>query len=357
MIEKTPRSKLVSILIHVLIWLVLGMALLVYQPLTLGLTMPVQFWIKQIVILFLLVVVYYSNARVLVPQFLFKNRNYLFFLLMIGVVGLTVSLSMVTDSLLNIRELMHQASLQKGQHPPEGRHFGFEMFMIIITGLVLAISTSITSTQKIQHDLQLRLALEQDKISSELSFLKTQINPHFFFNTLNNIYALTLINVETSRQALHQLSRMMRYLLYETQQERTLLSKEIAFIKDYISLMQLRLTELTEVTFKTPATLKDITIAPMLFLPFVENAFKHGVSATKPGKILINIEQNENLLELQVKNIVFEDHQIMADENKGIGLHNTIRRLDLMYPGKYNLDIEEKNPDQEYIVHLKIQLK
>lgn len=357
MIRKTSRSKLVSILIHILIWLVFGITLLIYQPLTLGLTLPIQFWIKQDVILSLLVFVYYLNAKILVPRFLLKNRNYIFFLLMILVVIVTVTLSSLTDKLLHIHELMDRAFVQKGENPPRGRNYGFEMFMIIITGLVLAISTSITSTQKLQQDLQLRLTLEQDKISSELSFLKAQINPHFFFNTLNNIYALTLINVEDSRIALHQLSRMMRYLLYETQKGSTLLSKEIAFIKDYISLMQLRITELTALTFDMPAQIKDMTIAPMLFLPFVENAFKHGISATKPSKIIIKIKQNENELELQVKNSVFNEPQSLADENKGIGLQNTIRRLDLMYPEKYKLDIDQKNQDQEYAIHLKIDLK
>src|SRR6202042_491164 len=106
-------------------------------------------------------------------------------------------------------------------------------------------------------------------------------------NTLNNIYALTHVDAETSRKAIHQLSRMMRYVLYDTQNPTTLLSQEIAFIKDYISLMQLRLTDVVKIDFKSPASLKDMAIAPMIFLPFVENAFKHGVSATQPSNISI----------------------------------------------------------------------
>lgn len=356
LIQKTPRSKLVSVLIHILIWLVFGMALLIYQPLTLGLTMPYQFWIKQSIILLLLVGVYYLNARLLVPRFLLKNRNYTFFMLMILMVVIAIFFSIITDQILHMHELMEKALIQKGQHPAKERHYGFEMFMIIITGLVLAISTSITSTQKLQHDLQLRLTLEQEKISSELSFLKAQINPHFFFNTLNNIYALTLINVESSRQALHQLSRMMRYLLYETQQGSTLLSKEIAFIKDYISLMQLRLTELTEIVFEVPDVNPEITMAPMLLLPFIENAFKHGISTTKPSRIFISIKQNQHTLELLVKNPLLKEQQFLSDENKGIGLLNTIRRLDLLYPAKYTLDIKKDDAEQQYCIDLKIKL-
>src|SRR5690606_41040104 len=111
------------------------------------------------------------------------------------------------------------------------------------------------------------------KIGSELSFLKAQINPHFFFNTLNNIYALTYVDVETSRSALHKLSRMMRYLLYDTQAGITPLSQELSFVKDYIELMKLRLNETTKVVFKEPDLKENIQIPPMLFLPYIENAF------------------------------------------------------------------------------------
>jgi LytS/YehU family sensor histidine kinase len=143
--------------------------------------------------------------------------------------------------------------------------------------MALGIGTSITAVQKSQKDTLLRQeeallrkSLEQQKTDSELSFLKAQINPHFFFNTLNNIYALTMINVESSRQVLLKLSRMMRYVLYETQKDGVLLSQEIAFVQDYIELMQLRLTDKVEVIFKRPTPLKEVTIAPMLRLPFVE---------------------------------------------------------------------------------------
>ena len=156
---------------------------------------------------------------------------------------------------------------------------------IIISALVLGIGTSITVIQKWQKDKQEREALEKEKVSSELSFLKAQINPHFFFNTLNNIYALTQVDADKAGKAIHQLSRMMRYLLYETQQGQTMLGREIAFVKDYISLMQLRLTDAVKVIIDTPPHLLDMPMAPMMLLPFVENAFKHGVSATQQSHI------------------------------------------------------------------------
>ncbi len=227
---------------------------------------------------------------------------------------------------------------------------------IIISTLVLGVGTSITAIQKWQKDKQKREELEKDKVTSELSFLKAQINPHFFFNTLNNIYALTQVDANEAGKAIHQLSRMMRYLLYGTQQGHTMLSQEIAFVKDYISLMQLRLTGAVKITIDTPMQLLDMPMAPMMLLPFVENAFKHGVSATRQSHIDILVLQRSSVLDLTVKNSIIKDNNVSLDTNSGIGLVNTRRRLDLLYPGKYTLDINELNTGNEYTVHLILDL-
>jgi sensor histidine kinase YesM len=149
---------------------------------------------------------------------------------------------------------------------------------------------------------------------------------------------------------------MMRYVLYDTQQNHTMLSQEIAFIKDYISLMQLRLTEVVTISFEGPVALKDMPVAPMIFLPFIENAFKHGVSATQASYIRINIDQNDNMLELTVRNSIIKDQSVSLDVHSGIGLNNTRRRLDLLYPDKYTLLINESNNENEYSVHLTLNL-
>ena len=230
------------------------------------------------------------------------------------------------------------------------------LFTIIITALVIGISTTITAIQKWQKDNQERKELEKDKVTSELSFLKAQINPHFFFNTLNNIYVLTEVDPEVAGEAIHQLSKMMRYLLYDTQQGDTMLSQEIAFVKNYISLMKLRLTDVVKINIDIPANLQDMPLAPMIFLPFVENAFKHGVSATQQSHIDIIILQKDKVLDLTVKNSIMKDNSVSLDTNSGIGLVNTRRRLDLLYPGKYKLDISELNAGNEYTVHLVLDL-
>lgn len=335
----------------------LGLLLLLCQPLAWDIELPLQFWVKQGLVFALWVGLFYLNIQVLVPRLLFQNRIGGFVAAIVGAVVFVVLASMLIDSWLNLPELMHQAFNPGEEVSPTHKHkSGINPVIILATLLVLGISTSIKTVQKWQKDTEIRQSLERQKISSELSFLKAQINPHFFFNTLHSIYALTMINVETSREALHTLSRMMRYVLYETQSGNTLLSKEVEFLEDYLNLMKLRLTEKVTVTFDKPNPLHDVPVAPMLFLPFVENAFKHGVSALLPSSIHIAMHQQGQVLELDVRNTVLPEKRVVLEESSGIGLANTSRRLDLLYPGHYNLSVTEKTPENEYRVHLKLNL-
>jgi LytS/YehU family sensor histidine kinase len=234
--------------------------------------------------------------------------------------------------------------------------------MLLATLLVVGLGTSVAAIQRGQYDAQVRGALEQEKLATELSLLKAQINPHFFFNTLNNIYSLTLLDVERARAALHRLSRMMRYVLYETPNGQTHLSQEINFLLDYVELMNLRLTDQVEVVVETPSPqagelAADPLIAPMLFQPFLENAFKHGVSALVSSRITIALRQpSAQQVELCVRNTLVPPAATYPDEPGGIGLANTRRRLDLLYPGRYQLHITNPTPANEYEVCLSLHL-
>ena len=358
MIVTKSKSKLVTVIIHIAIWAVFG-TIYFFQPLTWNISLPFQLWIKQGITLSLVIGAYYVNSFILVPKFLLSNRNSIYILILVIVAAIIVLLNTYVDHWLNLPQLMDAAFHKMPRHRG-GRSHTWDIPMIAAltatVALVLGIGTSITTVQKWQNDKQVHQEMEQDKISSELSFLKAQINPHFFFNTLNNIYALTHINAETSRKAIHQLSRMMRYVLYDTQNSTTLLSQEIAFVKDYISLMQLRLTEVVKIDFSSPAALNDMAIPPMLFLPFVENAFKHGVSATQPSNINIAVEQQGTVLELKVINTIIKEQSNNLEAGSGIGLNNTRRRLDLLYPGKYTLLIDENTAENIYSVHLTLDL-
>ena len=130
---------------------------------------------------------------------------------------------------------------------------------------------------------------EKEKLNSELAFLKNQISPHFFFNTLNNIYSLISINAEDSQKAVLKLSKLMRYLLYESEQGNTKLSNEIDFMNNYIDLMKLRMNDKVDLTVSFPKKYEDKNIPPLLFIPFIENAFKHGISYREKSFIDINM--------------------------------------------------------------------
>ncbi|MBE7178090.1 MAG: histidine kinase [Mucilaginibacter polytrichastri] len=353
--ERSKRS-VVPVFVHVVVWTLFGNLLLLYGPLTWDIQIPLPFWIKQGVVFVSLIALYYFNARLLVPRFLFAGKTAVFVLLIIGLTVFLMFFYEWMESALHVREAMEKAMDGMKHYKKNSRVIPFNGFLFLMVGTVLGISTSIKSIQKTQHDSELRLQLEQQKTASELAYLKAQINPHFFFNTLNNIYALTLIDAEHSRQALHKLSRMMRYLLYETQNDSTLLSKEIAFIKDYIELMKLRVNENITVLFEEPAQLEDKSVSPMLFLPYVENAFKHGISSVQNGHIYIFFRQNAERTQMEVVNTVFNDKPASLEEGSGIGLNNTSRRLDLLYPGKYTLKSGKTPDESEYRVKLNLYL-
>lgn len=349
----------VPLLIHVLVWAVLGTSVFLVQPLSWGIAVPPEFWVKQVVQFGFLVVIFYLNAQVFVPKLLFQSRMGWFVLTVLLAIALVMLVRQELDHYLNLRELMHKA-FHAGENPRQmprrSDRDQLDLFGLLISMGILGVSTSIAVVQKWQKDAQIRVELEQAKLASELSFLKAQINPHFFFNTLNNIYALTLIDSDHAREAIHRLSRMMRYVLYETQSGHTLLSKEIDFVQDYIQLMQLRLTDKVTVIFDPPVPLNDAPIAPMLMLPFVENAFKHGVSALESSQIYIGIHQYGSELQIEVRNSRFPDKRPSFDESSGIGLANTRRRLDLLYPGQHTLLVTEQTPDNEYQVLLTLHL-
>jgi len=350
-------------MIHVLVWAVFGLAIFYYQPVISDFEIPYQFWIKQTAELSLLIITFYLNAFVLVPKLLLRNYRVYYFVIIIGIVIAILFMNRSLDRTYAEFQgrRMFQGQSESTRRPPgppifiPGRRGGSTL-TVTITALVIGISTAMTAIQKWQKDNQERKELEKDKVTSELSFLKAQINPHFFFNTMNNIYVLTEEDPKVAGEAIHQLSKMMRYLLYDTQQDKNMLSQEIAFVKNYISLMKLRLTDVVKINIDTPANLLDMPLAPMILLPFVENAFKHGISATKESYIDIVICQKDKMLDVAVNNSVMKDNSVSLEKNSGIGLVNTRRRLDLLYPGKYKLDISEPGAASKYSVHLVIDL-
>lgn len=198
--------------------------------------------------------------------------------------------------------------------------------------------------------------VENEKLMAELNFLKAQINPHFLFNTLNNLYYLVFTKSNNATEVIDKLSKMMRYMIYDSNHPNVPLSKEIEYMHNYIDLERLRLNNEIPIRFEVEGDVDNVCIAPLILITFLENAFKHGISNNKPGawvSILIQLHGNECIY--TVKNSKPASGNPNANGKSGIGLQNVQRRLELSYPNQYILHTEDL-PDS-YQVQLKITLK
>jgi len=188
---------------------------------------------------------------------------------------------------------------------------------------------------------QLSKEIEKEKLNSELAFLKNQISPHFFFNTLNNIYSLIGINQDDSQEAVLKLSKLMRYLIYDSEKGNTMLSHEIEFMKNYIDLMKLRMSDRVTLNISFPGNYSDRNIQPLLFIPFIENSFKHGVSYREKSFIDIEMKAEAGSIVFRCSNSLHEGNSEKGQEQNagGIGLDNVRKRLSLLFPGSHELKI------------------
>jgi sensor histidine kinase YesM len=199
-----------------------------------------------------------------------------------------------------------------------------------------------------------RKEVENEKLTSELNFLKAQINPHFLFNTLNNLYYLAYTKSDNTTEVIAKLSQMMRYMIYDSNHSKVPLSKEIEYMENYISLERLRLNNQIPIHFEVKGNTENVWIAPLIFITFLENAFKHGVSNNNPKAwVNISIELALDQCIYQVENSKLEE-SAEPHEKSGIGLQNVQRRLELSYPGKHHLTMENKK--DSYFVRLNLTL-
>jgi len=332
-----------------------GLLAILCLPLFWGIAMPQEYWIKQGIMLVIWVGLFYLNLYVLLPYLLFSRRSGLFFLTIIIIVPSVTWLSHSIDEQVGMKEaIQNHFHLPKEKINPEKEvidHF----WVTILALMLIGCSTVIGVGKRLRKEAQEKESLEKESINAELLFLKAQINPHFLFNILNSIYALAEGNSQVS-DAVYNLSHLMRYVLYDTRHSMTSLHKEVAFVEDYIKLMDLRVMPNVQVIFDKPPVIRDVSVAPMLFLPFIENAYKHGISSIHPSFIYIGIRQSDDILEIEVRNSLFANQPSEKEESNGIGIVNTRRRLDLIYPGKYTLETIENSERSEFVVHLKLEL-
>ena len=274
-------------------------------------------------------VVYFANFYLLGPYLFFKRRYWLFMLINLGLIlGLNSQFFMVyyyRNNIPNMPEMDANMWI--------GFFSGFLMFLVL-NCVIVAVAIGIRHFIRTR---QIRQQLKEEKAKNteaELAWLKNQINPHFLFNTLNNISSLTQIDPDAAQDAIAQLSDLLRYAMYETNKKTVPIQGEVEFMRNYISLMKLRCNEMTTVNVQWSIVNGQSEVAPLLFISLIENAFKHGVSSSRSSTIDISLEQKDNSVVFTCDNTNYPKDD--ADRSgSGIGLENTRRRLDLMYANRY----------------------
>lgn len=220
--------------------------------------------------------------------------------------------------------------------------------------LLMGMNLGVKLYFKTQEDREQQERLEKQDLERQLEYLRYQVNPHFFMNTLNNIHALVDINPERAKTTIVELSKMMRYILYEGDKKYIPVQREALFLNNYIELMRLRYSSRVSINLDMPEMMPDVMLPPLLLIIFVENAFKHGVSYAAPSFIDIKVEVTQDKLKFRCRNSRQEQKPDEKKKKGGVGLANARRRLDLLFPNQYNLEIKEN--DKEYDVQLEIPL-
>jgi two-component system LytT family sensor kinase len=227
---------------------------------------------------------------------------------------------------------MERGPRQRGQH--------FDIISIFLFLLTLSLSIAIQSTWRWRTTEKRALQAEADKAQAELAFLKAQINPHFLFNTLNNIYSLAITRSEHTAESIMKLSNILRYVTDDVKQDFVPLVQEIECIQDYIALQQLRLGKKTSVSFEVTGQPEQKIIAPLVLMTFVENAFKYGISNHQASDIVISLQVNKESILFKCSNALFPRKET---DREGIGIDNTRKRLEHLYPNHYTLNINTDN--------------
>lgn len=292
----------------------------------------------------LALMVYVTNY-LLIPQLLYKKKYVLFFMAFILFVFWSSVFKMWIEG-----QLTHRPDL----FSIFNQNFKIRFYDNVIPHYLL-VSTGAAVKLLLDHAAaQRRLGeLAREKAEAELNFLKSQINPHFLFNSLNSVYFLIDKQNPDARQALHKFSEMLRYQLYECNGDRIPIEKEISYLKDYVDLQKLRREKQDEVQFNCSGSVKGFLIEPLLLMPFVENSFKHlSHFSGKKNLIRIDADRSNGEFSFSVANTV--EYTSTKDTVGGIGLKNVKRRLELLYPGKYQLQVKEEN--EQFKINLKLKI-
>lgn len=343
-------NKNTTWILHVAVWLMLFLSPLMFShEQTISLVRVAAFSIFPLCMM----TVFYTNYLWLVPRYYIAHEErfyWIFNMIMILVLAVLMQLWM---------HLLHPLFPDDGRPHPEPSFLKQLLFVarnIFNLSVVLFIATSMEISSRWHQMEDERIEMEAARKEAELANLRSQINPHFLLNTLNNIYALTAFDTEKAQKAIMELSKMLRHMLYDNQQNMVNLKEEIQFIGNYVNLMKLRLPQNVEVRFHSnyPEPC-NIQVAPLIFISLVENAFKHGVSPTEKSFIDINISAEKDLLTCEIKNSNYPKTQ-QDRSGHGIGLQQVERRLNLNYPQRHTWKKGITDNGKQYYSKIEIQL-
>jgi two-component system, LytTR family, sensor kinase len=333
-----------KILVHVLFWIyMLNQAFFpVYLNKVDTKYLQDYIYLKDIFITTLLNMVVFYTVYFVIPKFLrFRRKWY--------IVPLIILLAIVLSSVRLPIEIAYWKYLVK--MPASQLQFQYEWIwatlkytvIISIYAMLIRFSIDWVEAQKYKNELI------KERQASEIALLRSQVNPHFLFNTLNNIYSLVYSKSDEAPEAVMKLSSIMRYMLYDSNTDLVPVNKEVEYLQSFIELQQLRILRKGFVQMQVTGTMENRTVAPMLLIPFVENAFKHGDKNHEPG-IIINLQLERDKLVFSVTNYIKTGNQAGNEESGGFGLENIKRRLGLLYPEKHDLKIN--NNGEMYSIEL-----
>ena len=368
------NQKCLEIFIYSIIWIVIAIIPLFwnYNYSDKFELQPLINWLIRLAPFF---IIFLINILWLIPRFLLKGSNrWIFFLLTFAISTTIITFNpgatfkqVKIDNYIREQKMQHYIELEK-QKPPrldrkdtENRFKFYNppkrmipwwivvyindiVIAITMTGLTIAIRLLFKSLK----DQQIMSELKSQNTMTELEYLKHQINPHFLMNTLNNVHALIDIDAEQAKHSVIELSKIMRYVLYDTSGQTVSLSRELQFTNNYIALMSIRYDDSVDIKLNVQPNIPEVKIPPLLIQPFIENAFKPGISSLKQSFIHIDLSMDNNYLVCHVENS--NNHK--KENSGGIGLENIKKRLQLLYSNSYSLDI--KADEQTHSITLKI---
>jgi Histidine kinase len=380
MFLKKNSLKYTEILLLVFIWLVLLAAPILFKEDDIiewrDIAIPMEIMIP-------LFVVFLFNRFLLVPKLLFRNKSLHYIISVASLIAIfTIGLHVISSKHDNMRPPMNadkewrQAPspnhgfpdseilpppnhgfpgneimlppLNPGQRGPIAPFANFLIFSLLMVGF----DTGLRVSFRLAESEQAKARLEKENLGTQLAFLRNQVSPHFFMNTLNNIHSQIDNNREEAKESIIRLSKLMRHLLYDSEADKITIQKEVEFIKNYVDLMKMRYSDSVKIELHLPEKWPDKSIPPLLYTSFVENAFKHGISYQNPSFVDIRFSYtSENFVfEIRNSNPAKEKEEI----NSGIGINNSRKRLGLIYGDNYELKIESN--EKVYYVLLSIPL-